>query len=106
MLRLFSNLIIIDLTNALNHFTFSKWITDQCLFEAFLYMTSVLMAYLTPSSRVEPSCRRSCWNTRTRPVRGATATLSSARVLERKVILMFPKISQSRRRPLLGPSPG
>ena len=78
MLRLFSNLIIIDLTNALNHFTFPKWITDQCLLETFLYMTSVLMAYLTPSSSVEPSCRRSCWNTRTRPVRGATVTLSSA----------------------------
>ena len=27
-------------------------------------------------------------------------------VLETKVIRMFPKISQSRRRPLLGPSPG
>ena len=27
-------------------------------------------------------------------------------VLETKVIQMFPKISQSRRRPLLGPSPG
>ena len=26
--------------------------------------------------------------------------------LETKVIRMFPKISQSRRRPLLGPSPG
>ena len=27
-------------------------------------------------------------------------------VLETKVVRMFPKISQSRRRPLLGPSPG
>ena len=33
-------------------------------------------------------------------------SLSTVLQLETKVIRMFPKISQSRRRPLLGPSPG
>ena len=37
---------------------------------------------------------------------GLVVALALALVLETKVIRMFPKISQSRRRPLLGPSPG
>ena len=37
---------------------------------------------------------------------GVSVVVTLRLVLETKVIRMFPKISQSRRRPLLGPSPG
>ena len=38
------------------------------------YITSVLMVYFVPLTSTDPSCRISCWKTRTLPILGVTPT--------------------------------
>ena len=79
-----------------------------------LYMKSVLLSYPACASQAEtgsgPSawCYPHCWGSGCCKPRPGTRDISNTLTiqLQTKVIRMFPKISQSRRRPLLGPSPG